>query len=190
MPTAERIAAALALLLLASPAVRASQSSRTSVTATVVHSFRLQVAPRASMMAALAPSPSTTPLAAGSRPSVRAVPAAGGTYYVLGFDVAANDAGAPADIGLQVSPDESARAGQPEIRYHAGSNGAWNSRRFGTAVPSAAHGALWVALAASEGGQAGKAGEVGVFVSKDAPAREAFVVVTVMADAVVQPATR
>jgi hypothetical protein len=187
MQTADRFSAALALLLLASPAVRAASSSRMSVSATVVHSFRLQVASRA---LTTAPFPSTVAFAAGGRTSVRAVPAAGGTYYVLGLDVGANDAGAPTDFALHVRPDESAQAGQPEIRYHEGSNGAWNNRRFGTAVPSAAQGALRVALRGSEGGQAGKAGEVGVFVSKDAPAREVDVVVTVMADAVVQPAAR
>jgi hypothetical protein len=187
MQTVKRIAAVLALVLIASPGVRASQSSRMSVSATVVHSFRLQVAPRALMMASMAPPPSTIALAAGRQTSVRAIPAAGGTYYVLGLDVGANNAGAPADFALQVRPDESARASQPEIRYHEGSNGAWNSRRFGTAVPSAAQGALRVALRASEGG---KAGEVGVFVPKDAPPREVDVVVTVMADAVVQPAAR
>jgi hypothetical protein len=187
MQTAERFSAALAVLLLASPAVRAASSSRMSVSATVVHSFRLQVASRALMMTPLAPSPSTLAFAAGGRTSVRAVPAAGGTYYVLGLDIGANDAGAPTDFALHVRPDESAQTGQPEIRYHEGSNGAWNNRRFGTAVPSAGQGALRVALRGSE---AGKAGEVGVFVSKDAPAREVDVVVTVMADAVVQPAAR
>jgi hypothetical protein len=186
MQTVKWISAVLALVLIASPGVRASQSSRMSVSATVVHSFRLQVAPRALLMASVAPSPTTIANAAGRPTSVRAIPAGGGTYYVLGLDVGAN-AGAPADFALQVRPDESARAGQPEIRYHEGSNGTWNNRGFGTAVPSAAQGALRVALRASEGG---KAGEVGVFVPKGAPPREVDVVVTVMADAVVQPAAR
>src|SRR3981081_4024208 len=104
MQTVKRIAAVLARVLIASPGVRASQSSRMSVSATVVHSFRLQVAPRALMMASMAPPPSTIALAAGRQPSVRAIPAAGGTYYVLGLDVGANNAGAPEAAALHDRP--------------------------------------------------------------------------------------
>lgn len=167
-------AAAAAALLLAPVAARAGQSSWMGVNATVVRSLRLQVSQRSAGLSSAASASAAAPKA-----TVRTVAAAGGTYYVVGFDIGANDAGAPSDFALQVRSDGS--QGQADIRYHQGRDGSWGSRGFGQAVPAASQGSLQVALQPSAHAQGG---EVALFVAKDAPAREVDVVVTVMADAV------
>lgn len=161
-------------LLLAPVAARAGQSSWMGVSATVVRSLRLQVSQRSVGLSTEAAGAQVTPKA-----KVRTVAAQGGTYYVVGFDIGANDAGAPSDFALQVRADEA--QAQADIRYHQGRDGAWGSRGFGVAVPSTAQGALQVSLQPSTQAQGG---EVALFVAKDAPAHEVDVVVTVMADAV------
>lgn len=170
-------AAAAAALLLAPVAARAGQSSRMGVNATVVRSLRLQVSQRSAGLSSAASASASSAVA--PKATVRTVAAAGGTYYVVGFDIGANDAGAPSDFALQVRSDGS--QGQADIRYHQGSDGSWGSRGFGQAVPAASQGSLQVALQPSAHSQGG---EVALFVAKDAPAREVDVVVTVMADAV------
>lgn len=166
MQTLNRRTAALALALAAaSGSAQAGQSSRLNVTAVVVHSMRLQVAPR------------PVELASAAVPAVRAVAAPGGTFYVVGFDVGMNGAASPAAIGLHVRPDGASAKATADVRFHEGRGGAWNRALYGAALPSGAQGDLSVAAGHSAGG------EVGVFVAKGAAPQQVDVVVTVLADA-------
>ncbi|GAC1339995.1 MAG: hypothetical protein NVSMB23_09700 [Myxococcales bacterium] len=172
MQTQTRTTAALvaALAVGLSGSVQAGQSSRLGVSAVVVHSLRLQVAPRPTALA-LAANP------AGARAAVRTVAAAGGTFYVVGFDVGMNGAASNGSVGLHLRGDGSAAQAAGEVRYHEGRGGAWNRARYGVAVPADAQAGLQVAHGGAEGG------EVGVFVADGAKARQVDVVVTVLADA-------
>jgi hypothetical protein len=172
--TAQTAALALALTLATiSGGAHAAQPSRIGVSAVVVHSLRLQVAPRPVMLAAAAMPAGS--VAGGS--SVRTVAAPGGTFYVVGFDVGFNGAATPAEIALHVRSDDSTAGDVPAIRYHQGRGGAWNRAQYGVQVPSSAQPELRIGRGQAEGG------EVGVFVAKGAPAKEVDIVVTVMADA-------